>query len=818
MQAALALLEFESALSDSDSTRNVWLFPTIVGQSDVVYRFDPAAGLVRYYYYDSTARSFSDASEKAPERTADGRGYLGVPTSDAEKTIYRDLSTGDIHLAISDDATEGRWVVTDGPGKGQLFWNHVANPKVYGPGADGSGWSAQGRFWTGSDPDGGDTENYARMDSSGRVYDSAEGNRGSVIHEDFVLFGRGIFGRGIFARVLEVAESPPNPVLRVDFDGSQATAQRPLILTEDHLSVKDVDTVLGDGSVDASRIKFRITNVSDGTLRSRPSDASDVWTKIPPSGTAGNQYWEFTLAQLQGSLVALFPDDAGTFTFYIQAADDGDGSTPNLSDSDPYDGESDADPTSVSVSVVALETVAAGKEAHINDDGGLTPNDDTLDEWLAADDRLQIFVVLGEVKEGIITPAAGLVQERLLVGTHGVGSDKIEVSWDGGKLSLAAVSSGSATRENFQEVLNALRLQTVHFGQVSHRTISVQPDMSAMSVSISRAGYYLREVEVSASPPNPILEVHLDGALLDSRERLVLTEEHILVYDPDTPEASLIEFRVTGLTGGTLQSRPSDASDVWMDISMSGTAPNQYRKFTLADLKAGKIAFLAGDGVAKVGGGTGEKIVFDIQAADAADSNANLSDSDPVGAEILIFPAAKVTAGFRGLINADGLFSPDVTTLDVWKQSASAYGGTLRLIVKMPNRERGDVLSLRGLYETSKFAPRWNASRGELSLEFDNAATTSEIRAALALLELDTKVAGSASTRKIWIFPIFSGVRGFGYRLDASAGLVRYYFYDDDVQDAADYFIAYRWLAGCNHRGFQTHPFWKAWVSGGSHL
>ena len=234
------------------------------------------------------------------------------------------------------------WVVTDGPRKGQLFWNHVANPKVYGRGADGSGWDAQGDFWHtarwSSDPDGGDTENYARMDSGGRVYDSAEGNRGSVIHEDFVLFGRGILGRGIFARVLEVAESPPNPVLRVDFDGSRATAQRPLVLSEDQIWVKDVDTVLGDGSVDASRIKFRITNVSDGTLRSRPSDASDVWTKIPPSGTAGNQYWEFTLTQLQGSLVALFPDAAGTSTFYIQAADDGDGtpgSTPNLSDSDP---------------------------------------------------------------------------------------------------------------------------------------------------------------------------------------------------------------------------------------------------------------------------------------------------------------------------------------------------------------------------------------------------------------------------------------------------------------------------------------------------
>ena len=149
MQAALALLEFESALSGSASTRNVWLFPTIEDQSDVAYRFDPAARLVRYYYYDDTARSFSDASEKAPERTADGRGYLGVPTSDAEKTIYAKLVPSDfIHLAISDDpsqgTTEGMWVVTDGPRKGQLFWDHTESK--YGPGADGSDWSVQGRF------------------------------------------------------------------------------------------------------------------------------------------------------------------------------------------------------------------------------------------------------------------------------------------------------------------------------------------------------------------------------------------------------------------------------------------------------------------------------------------------------------------------------------------------------------------------------------------------------------------------------------------------------------------------------------------------
>ena len=633
----------------------------------MVYRFDPAAGLVRYYYYDNTARSFSDASEKAPDRTADGRGYLGVPASDAEKTIYANLvPSGYIHLAISDDGsagtTEGMWVVTDGPRKGQLFWNHVANPKVYGPGADGSGWSARGRFWTGSDPDGGSAENYARMDSSGRVYDSAEGDRGSVIHEDFELFGRGIFGRGIFARVLEVAESPPNPVLRVDFDGSQATAQRPLILTEHHLSVKDVDTrdPLDDTKVDASKIKFRITNIQNGTLYARIS-MLDPWVAMTKANVGGapQDYYSFTLAQLQGKLVAFFPDATGTLTFDIQAADDG----PHLSDSDPYDDESDADPTSVSVSVVALETVVAGKEARINEDGGLTPDNDTLDAWLAADNSLRIFVELQKGKSGIVRPSAGVVQEHLSVGTHGVGSDKIAVSWDANdthwRLSLAGTTS--ARRADFQEVLGALRLQTVHSAQGSDRTISVQPDMSDMSVSISRAGYYLREVEVSASDPNPVMEVDFSKLQATSQLPLILTEEHISVYDPDTRDtndlskvdALRIKFRITNIPDGILKRR-IDISSPWENIDKTPTT--QYREFTLAQLQ-GKLVALFPDAA-----GT---LTFDIQAADDgphlsdSDPYDDESDADPTSVSVSVVALETVVAGKEARINEDGGLTPE---------------------------------------------------------------------------------------------------------------------------------------------------------------
>ena len=612
--------------------------------------------------------------------------------------------------------------------------------------------------------------------------------------------------KGRFLRVWWRLQSRlPTPILRVDFDGSQATAQRPLILTEHHMSVQDPDTrdSVDPTKVDASKIKFRITNIQNGTLRSRLASDPDTWDPIRLGGTAGNQYREFTLAQLQSGLVAFFPDAATSpLTFDIQAADDGlpsnPGSPPHLSDSDRS--TSDPDPKSVSVSVVGLETFAVGEEVRINEDGVLTPNDDTLDEWLAADDTLRIFVVLQGGKSGIFTPSGGVVHEHLSVGSsHGVASDRIAVWWDADNRRLSLVGTGSATRDDFQKVLGTLQLQTVPFGQVSHRTILVQPDMSDMSVPIARAGYYLRDVRVVASLPNPVLEVDFRKTLLDSGERLVLTQEHILVYDPDTHDGdgnvdpSKIEFRITGLTGGELQKRLS-GSWVAMDKAVVKGASEDYYAFTLADVRAGKVAFLAGDGLAS---GNGEKIVFQIQAADAAGDAANLSDSDPndgegdsdpVDAEVRIVPSTAVIAGEKGLINADKVLTPDAATLSAWKQEAESapHGGALHVVVRLLDKRTGDVLSLRSGYDTNKVTPRWDGSKGELSLEIGGGTTAAEIRAALALLELDTEIVGSASTRKVWVFPIISGASGFGYRVDETASLVRYYLRDSTDRSFSD--------------------------------
>ena len=123
----------------------------------------------------------------------------------------------------------------------------------------------------------------------------------------------------------------------------------------------------------------------------------------------------------------------------------------------------------------------------------------------------------------------------------------------------------SATRADFQQVLNALQLQTVYSGRVSYRTILVQPDVL---VPVARASYYLRDVKVGASPPNPILEVDFGKSQTTSQRPLILTEDQIFLNDPDTRDptddtkvdASRIKFRITGLKGGILQRR--SASDV----------------------------------------------------------------------------------------------------------------------------------------------------------------------------------------------------------------------------------------------------------------
>ena len=494
---ALGRLWLDTAVSASDGTRQVWVFPTLSGVAGLVYRVDETAGLVRYYFYDSTDRTFSAASTEAAGRSLFGKsGYLGVPTSDAEKSVYKLLrKSGDVHLAITDSVEEGKWLVTAGPRKGQLFWDNTEGQKVYGPGAAGSGWNAQTDFWADSYPSNGGPDQ-ARMSGGPYIFDLSDGSGKSVGYHDLRLADG-----EVFMRPVDVGESPPRPFLEVDVVRLRVDSGQLVVLTEDHIQVEDVDTVLGDGSVDASSITLRIT----------------------------------------------------------------------------------------------------------------------------------------------------------------------------------------------------------------------------------------------------------------------------------------------GLTGGTLRSRPSDASDVWTDIDL--TPGTQYREFTLADLKAGQVAFLAGDGVAQSKGGTGKTIVFRVQADDGphlSDADPSTSDPDPVDVEILIRSSAKVIAGSPGLLNADGLLTPDGATLTSWKEDATTHGGALHVIVKLVGHH-SEALSLRSGYRASKITPLgWDPGRGELQIGFADNTTISEMKTALELLELKSDFSSSASALEVWIFPILSGASGFGYRVDETAGLVRYYLYDSTERSFAD--------------------------------
>ena len=109
----------------------------------VLYHVDEIAGLVRYYFYDTTPLSFADAIRKRlPDAVFFGKKWVSG-RSDlrcGKERVHEEKVSFVSILAISDEATEGQWLVMSGPREGLLFWDHTNNQ--FGPGAAGSGWSA----------------------------------------------------------------------------------------------------------------------------------------------------------------------------------------------------------------------------------------------------------------------------------------------------------------------------------------------------------------------------------------------------------------------------------------------------------------------------------------------------------------------------------------------------------------------------------------------------------------------------------------------------------------------------------------------------
>ena len=200
--------------------------------------------------------------------------------------------------------------------------------------------------------------------------------------------------------------------------------------------------------------------------------------------------------------------------------------------------------------------------------------------------------------------------------------------------------------------------------------------------------------------PNPVLSV---GGLheqfqVTSGRVLDLDESHISVEDLDTwvPEtgdvdASKITLRVRGLGGGALQRRASGSATTWvaMDRDDGSSVNAAVYSFSLADLRAGKIGFLAGDGT--------NDITFTIQAED---DDGNLSDSDsvsngqqPASVRMPIVGLEKVIGGRTSSVNSDGVLTPLEATLDLWRGAAG--GGALKILVKLHGGSSTEELLLR---------------------------------------------------------------------------------------------------------------------------
>ena len=603
----------------------------------------------------------------------------------------------------------------------------------FGPGAKGSGWIERSDFWYGPSPDGGSSQNYTIVLREGVGDEEGRRARSSVSHHDLWL------GEwGILARLVDVAESPPNPVLRFDSDKFQVTSGRPLILTEDHIWLKDLDTrdSLDPTKVDGSRITFRVMGLAGGTLRAR---AAGTWDAIVSKGTVGSEYQEFTLRQLREGLISLLPDDGvSTLTFEIQAYDG-----THLSDSDLSD--NDADPVSVSIRVVALKEIYAGKEMPVSDDrrttggdGDLTPSDAILHAWMGtARGKLRVLVGLEGGRRG----------DTLFL-EDGHGTDTITSSWswdaDTGIGTLSLRSEGLATVDDFRAVLNALALRTVRFASASVRTISLRPDIAE---EVPQKDYYARDVLVPESGPRPYVSEQKTVFLQFGQDnRAILPPSLFVVEDFDTSASNItivVRKSTSAATLPTLQKKDGDGK--YTSITPES---DDSLEFTLEDFQQGLIAvYLSSPG--------GKKVEFDLEARDD-DGNWNdigKSNTYQKGARSfslygVLEPApgdveVDLQTGYQKAVPFRGLEAAIETA-----RSDSSRAGALRIVLE--NGVSGDRLLMRK--SVSDITGAWSHQGHRYTLTVSDGATTSKkIDQALAEIYYRARESLMGNTRQLVI-------------------------------------------------------------------
>ena len=128
---ALEAVQLETSRDKDSSTREVWVFPSLSGASEVACRADKNSGMVRYYVLEASLGSYADARRTAEQQRFFGAaGCLGHFSSDAEKAMYGSMAQGrPLWLGLRIRRVSGRCRAVRG--KGRFFGAGPAPMQAY---------------------------------------------------------------------------------------------------------------------------------------------------------------------------------------------------------------------------------------------------------------------------------------------------------------------------------------------------------------------------------------------------------------------------------------------------------------------------------------------------------------------------------------------------------------------------------------------------------------------------------------------------------------------------------------------------------------
>ena len=287
------------------------------------------------------------------------------------------------------------------------------------------------------------------------------------------------------------------------------------------------------------------------------------------------------------------------------------------------------------------------------------------------------------------------------------------------------------------------------------RVVRAEPVRSRRGLLEESLGDGVSWFQLSVDPVLSVGGLH-EQVQATAGRTLVLRESHISVKDLDTwvpatsdVDASRITLRVRDVVGGALQKRTS-LSAPWVAMDLAAVY-----SFSLADLRAGKIGFLAGDGT--------NDITFTIQAVDddgnLSGSNSVRSGGQPARVRIPVVGFEKVIVGETSSVNSDGALTPNAAILNRWR--GASVGGALTILVELHRAKNSDELLVGSGHGVASIVSSWSwdaqSEIGTLSLEGSTSARASDFRSVLSFLQLRSAVGASEGHRRILVRPDISG-------------------------------------------------------------